>query len=60
MHDLNARRTGSTHVHEFGYHLIGPDYLDTHTVGNRDFYGLPEELTLSDALALLGPLGLDR
>ncbi|WP_331743694.1 hypothetical protein [Kitasatospora sp. NBC_01300] len=56
LHDLNARRTGSSHVHEFGEHLIGPGYLDTHAVGNYDFYGLPTGLYLPEVLRLLGPL----
>ncbi|MGZ3145053.1 hypothetical protein ACVDFE_24265 [Lentzea chajnantorensis] len=55
-HDLNARRTGSTHVHEFGYELIGPDYLETTTVANYDFYGLPTGLTLPELLRQLGNL----
>ncbi|MGG2464322.1 hypothetical protein ACO0M4_31915 [Streptomyces sp. RGM 3693] len=56
MHDLNARRTGSSHVHEFGEHLIGPGYLDTHAVGNYDFYGLPAGLDLPEVLRRLGRL----
>lgn len=56
MLDLNARRTGSTHVHDFGVRLLGPDYLKRHTVGNYDFYGLPRDSTLADVLARLGPL----
>ncbi|WP_411146726.1 hypothetical protein [Streptomyces sp. x-80] len=56
MHDLNARRTGSSHVHEFGAHLIGPGYLDTHAVGNYDFYGLPAGLELPEVLRLFGRL----
>ncbi|MCB5907480.1 hypothetical protein [Streptomyces pinistramenti] len=56
MHDLNARRTGSSHVHEFGEHLIGSGYLGTHAVGNYDFYGLPSGLELPDVLRLLGRL----
>ncbi|MFI2211574.1 hypothetical protein [Streptomyces sp. NPDC020141] len=56
MHDLNARRTGSTHVHEFGDQLIGPKYLDTHAVGNYDLYGLPAGLDLAEVLRLLGRL----
>ncbi|MFG2225071.1 hypothetical protein [Streptomyces sp. NPDC048644] len=56
MHDLNARRTGSSHVHEFGEQLIGPHYLDTHAVGNYDFYDLPDRPDLPEVLRLLGPL----
>ncbi|MYT30102.1 MULTISPECIES: hypothetical protein [unclassified Streptomyces] len=56
LHDLNARRTGSSHVHEFGEHLIGPGYLDTHAVGNYDFYGLPAGLDLPEVLRRLGRL----
>ncbi|MWA07940.1 hypothetical protein E5671_01705 [Streptomyces sp. BA2] len=56
MLDLNARRTGSTHVHDFGVRLLGPDYLKRHTVGNYDFYGLPKGSTLTDVLERLGPL----
>lgn len=26
--EINTRRTGGTHVHEFGWHVFGPDYLD--------------------------------
>ncbi|GAA0367592.1 ATP-grasp domain-containing protein [Streptomyces blastmyceticus] len=56
MHDLNARRTGSTHVHEFGDQFIGPGYIGTHAVGNYDFYGLPSGLELGEVLRLLGQL----
>ncbi|KUL36301.1 hypothetical protein ADL22_24850 [Streptomyces sp. NRRL F-4489] len=56
LHDLNARRTGSSHVHEFGAHLIGPHYLNTHAVGNYDFYGLPAGIDLPEVLRRLGRL----
>ncbi|GAB4421927.1 MAG: hypothetical protein Kow002_11110 [Anaerolineales bacterium] len=26
--EVNARRTGGTHVHDFAEHVIGPDYID--------------------------------
>ncbi|MFK0289875.1 ATP-grasp domain-containing protein [Streptomyces sp. NPDC090442] len=56
MLDLNARRTGSTHVHDFGVRFFGPDYLRHRTVGNYDFYGLPKDASLDDVLHRLGPL----
>jgi hypothetical protein len=56
MLDLNARRTGSTHVHDFGVRFFGPDYLRHHTVGNFDFYGLPEDAAFTDVLDQLGSL----
>ncbi|GAA2230874.1 hypothetical protein GCM10010232_16590 [Streptomyces amakusaensis] len=56
MLDLNARRTGSTHVHDFGVHFFGPGYLDTCTIGNFDFSGLPAGLPAQGVVRLLGPL----
>ncbi|MFF4951254.1 ATP-grasp domain-containing protein [Streptomyces chattanoogensis] len=56
MLDLNARRTGSTHVHDFAVRHFGPDYLRHRTVGNYDFYGLPEDSTLTEVLHRLGAL----
>jgi phosphoribosylglycinamide formyltransferase 2 len=26
--EVNSRRTGGTHVHDFAQHVIGPDYMD--------------------------------
>ncbi|MBQ6644791.1 MAG: hypothetical protein IJH84_27730 [Saccharopolyspora sp.] len=54
--DLNARRTGSTHVHDFGVGFFGDDYRDRVTVGNYDFYGLPHDVPLSSVLSGLGSL----
>ncbi|MGA6160617.1 ATP-grasp domain-containing protein [Stenotrophomonas sp. NPDC087984] len=56
MLDLNARRTGSTHLHDFGLQFFGPGYLTSWTVGNFDFPGLPEGLTVKEVVSLLGPL----
>ncbi len=56
MLDLNARRTGSTHLHDFGLQFFGPEYLTSRTFGNFDFPGLPEGLTVKEVLSLLGPL----
>ncbi|MFJ2111202.1 hypothetical protein ACIOEX_04630 [Streptomyces sp. NPDC087850] len=56
MLDLNARRTGSTHVHDFGLHFFGPDYLKSWTIGNYDFPGLPGQPSVDEVIGLLGPL----
>jgi hypothetical protein len=34
--EINTRRTGGTHVHEFGWHVFGPDYLDQVTLLSND------------------------
>lgn len=54
--DLNARRTGSTHVHDFGVGFFGEDYPDRVTIGNYDFYGLPCGISLESVLGGLGSL----
>lgn len=56
MLDLNARRTGSTHLHDFGLLFFGPEYLKSWTVGNFDFAGLPEGMSVKETVSLLGPL----
>ncbi|MGI5500339.1 hypothetical protein [Lentzea sp. CA-135723] len=56
MHDLNARRTGSTHLHEFGVEVLGPNYLDTHVVGHFVCHGLPTDMPLDQLLGALGDL----
>lgn len=30
--EINARRTGGTHVHEVAHYLLGPDYLNEHVL----------------------------
>ncbi|MEV6977557.1 hypothetical protein [Kitasatospora sp. NPDC093806] len=56
MLDLNARRTGSTHVHDFGLRFFGTGYQRHQAVGNHDFYGLPAGTPFAEVLDLLGPL----
>ena len=34
--EINTRRTGGTHVHEFGWHVFGPDYLDRVSLLSND------------------------
>jgi hypothetical protein len=34
--EVNSRRTGGTHVHEFGEHFFGADYLDQVTLLSHD------------------------
>ncbi|MDR6819952.1 phosphoribosylglycinamide formyltransferase 2 [Neorhizobium sp. 2083] len=38
MLDLNPRRTGGTHIHEFASAFLGPSYQMTHCVGALDYY----------------------
>ncbi|CUX68420.1 hypothetical protein CFBP6626_25350 (plasmid) [Agrobacterium tumefaciens] len=38
MLDLNPRRTGGTHIHEFASVFLGPSYQMTHCVGALDYY----------------------
>ncbi|NSY99771.1 hypothetical protein G6M70_16335 [Agrobacterium tumefaciens] len=38
MLDLNPRRTGGTHIHEFASVFLGPTYQTTHCVGALDYY----------------------
>ncbi|GGM63476.1 hypothetical protein GCM10012275_37590 [Longimycelium tulufanense] len=54
--DLNPRRTGSTHVHDFGSGFFGANYAEHTAVGNFDFYGLEAGISLEAVLDLLGPL----
>lgn len=56
MLDLNSRRTGSTHVHEFAVHLWGDNYIEHVCIGNYDFDGLPKNFSLEDLRLLLGDL----
>ncbi len=34
--EINPRRTGGTHVHEFAWHFFGPDYLDRVSLLSHD------------------------
>lgn len=34
--EINSRRTGGTHVHEFAKHVLGPDYLKSYTLLSHD------------------------
>lgn len=59
--EINARRTGGTHVHEVGYHLFGKDYLQ-HSVllsnTSMDSHGISDFSALQTTLEpLLYPMG---
>ncbi|GAA0734381.1 ATP-grasp domain-containing protein [Dactylosporangium roseum] len=53
MLDLNARRTGSTHLHDFGLEFFGADYQSRMTIGHYDYYGLPPGVSLRAVLGAL-------
>ncbi|WP_327591629.1 ATP-grasp domain-containing protein [Streptomyces chartreusis] len=54
--DLNPRRTAFTHLHDYAVHSYGPEDAHRQTVGNYDFYNLPEGMDLTAILKRLGPL----
>lgn len=59
--EINARRTGGTHVHEFGLFAIGPNYLDDVVLLSQDSM-TSGDITDSDTLLevmdnLLYPIG---
>ncbi|OQS34051.1 hypothetical protein [Chromobacterium haemolyticum] len=53
MLDLNPRRTGATHVHEFASATLGAGYQRTHTVGAIDLYG-QRPVQFEEVLSKLG------
>lgn len=52
--DLNPRRTGATHVHEFAAAFLGTKYQLTYSVGAVDLYG-SHPISLEELLQALGP-----
>lgn len=59
MLDLNSRRTGSSHVHDFGVTMWGNDYVDKFCIGNYDFSVPPSSLTSNALFDLLAGLTAD-
>ncbi|CAH2935627.1 MAG: hypothetical protein CPSOU_6697 [uncultured Paraburkholderia sp.] len=57
--DLNSRRTGSSHVHDFGVSFWGRNYIDKICIGNYDFSGLPSSFTSNALFDLLSGLTAD-
>lgn len=56
MLDLNPRRNGVTHVHEYAIGRWGSGYLNTISVGNIDLYGIPPSTRLDEVIVQLGEL----
>lgn len=54
--EMNARRTGSTHLDDFGKQFFGPDYGHTMTIGHYDFFMDDDSFTLDEVLETLGDL----
>ena len=52
--DLNPRRTGATHVHEFAATFLGENYQSTYSVGAVDLYG-NKPMRVEQLLEALGP-----
>lgn len=56
MLDLNSRRTGSTHLRDFGLRFLGPERAEHAAVGHYDFYQLPRPTGLVALLQTLEPV----
>lgn len=54
--EVNPRRTGGTHVHEFAYTRFGPDYLDRYAFLSNDSYRCPGIRSFDALLDVIGDL----
>jgi phosphoribosylglycinamide formyltransferase 2 len=54
--EMNPRRTGSTHLDDFGTLFFGPDYGRSMTIGHYDFFMNDRSFKLGDVLKTLGDL----
>ena len=54
--EMNPRRTGSTHLDDFGTLFFGPDYGRSMTIGHYDFLMNDRSFKLDDVLESLGDL----
>ena len=54
--EINPRRTGGTHVHEFAHYVFGPDYLDKVALLSNDSYKCPGITTFDALLGVIGDL----
>lgn len=51
--EMNPRRTGSSHLHDFGVHFFTKDYMKT--IGNYDFYSHKKPIPLTMILRFFNP-----
>jgi hypothetical protein len=54
--EVNPRRTGGTHVHEFAHYVFGPDYLDKYAFLSNDSYRCPGIRDFDTLLKTIGDL----
>lgn len=54
--EVNSRRTGGTHVHEFAHYVFGPDYLDRVALLSNDAMKAGAAATCDDLLRAVGDL----
>ena len=54
--EVNPRRTGGTHVHEFAHTVFGPDYLDKVALLSNDSYKCPGIDRFDTLLSAIGDL----
>ena len=54
--EINTRRTGGTHVHEFGWHVFGPDYLDQVTLLSNDAISAGQIKQFDDLVKIVADL----
>ena len=54
--EVNPRRTGGTHVHEFAHHVFGPDYIDKVALLSNDSYKCPGIDQFDTLLGAIGDL----
>ncbi|MCB0168576.1 MAG: hypothetical protein KDI79_30390 [Anaerolineae bacterium] len=54
--EINARRTGGTHVHEFAYHYLGPDYLDKFVLLGNDSIDSGSIIDYNELMHAIGDL----
>lgn len=54
--EVNPRRTGGTHVHEFAHYVFGPDYLDRVALLSNDSYKCPGIRDFDTLLSVIGDL----
>ncbi|MCB0178842.1 MAG: hypothetical protein KDI62_11475 [Anaerolineae bacterium] len=54
--EINARRTGGTHVHEFAHYFLGPDYLDNFVLLGNDSIDSGHIVEYNELMQVIGDL----
>lgn len=54
--EINARRTGGTHVHEFAQYVFGPDYLDKFVLLGNDSIDSGHIVDYNELMHVIGDL----